>query len=1039
MRIHSLSLTDFGCWQNLSLGNLSGHINVLHGPNEAGKSTLMHFLRGMFYGHYPFASQVLAEEGSQEKNPPVGILGVETATGKYRVERTFSLGARPVLSTGGVSVESLVADESQETEGQGASATTLQVLLSGVDAAMYQNVFAFGLDEMEAIGVLGQTEAGDYLYDLSAGVDRVSLARVFRSLNSERDALLDSTGEGEIARLLEEQGALQAKRDEVAEELGRYRSLISERGRLEGKLQQLDSSAEEEKTRAAICDLAAALRPSWEKMQEASASREALGVIPEVTEAQFLALEELDTQENFLREQSRSIEERIAEAAETLRALPLREAMLRDGPEIEALLAQRPWIASRAQNIDRFSGEQSSSQRQARAESLELGVQVQEALPRLRNDARALKEARAVIRAAEAAARDHPLPVAEQEDEDAAAQLQAVEERAADLKRRIQLEQRLLQLSDTRQDLELQFEGLLQRKVLSVRVLLVSGSLFSLGVMLACSGLFLLSVATWGGILLTLTGIGGSVAGGWLKRMLQRAEDREWDAAERQRELLASQQQQAEADCQQIDQRLDDGRGPYAVQLREAEKQCATLQQAVAQQRANAGSREVAEKLAAEVAEAKAAYQEARRAWQRSLHAEGLPAKLSPAAVRRLAARCREEAEVEKRNAALRAEAVAQQEELAAIGRQVEALLEKAHVAAVESHDLSVGQLLLSKIDLLAQEWSEQTALFAERKQLRGLRWGLAREHRQCRRQLKLLQQRKARTFIDLGLSASEDLQQLAQTCATARGYEAEIASRKAEMVLACGTTCEFETVVSELDGVTEDQLRQERERIAKQRKKTGEKIVELAQQRARLGEQLLSLANDRRDAYLQLELSRVEARLETATSRWRDLVCTAQLLDSIRRCYEQQRQPAALQEASVYLDQMTDGRYRRVWTRLDREMLCVDDFQGRSLPASSLSRGTREPLMLALRLALVSQFARRGIRMPLVLDDILVHFDAERARLAVTLLQEFASAGGHQIFFFTCHKHLVTLLTEMGAEVRLLPETRARTDKAASDHSQAA
>ena len=221
--------------------------------------------------------------------------------------------------------------------------------------------------------------------------------------------------------------------------------------------------------------------------------------------------------------------------------------------------------------------------------------------------------------------------------------------------------------------------------------------------------------------------------------------------------------------------------------------------------------------------------------------------------------------------------------------------------STLESNDLTAGELLLHKIDLLSHEWSEQTALFSERKQLRGLRWGLAREHRQCRRQLKSLQRRKAQAFVDLGLSASEDLQQLARTCATARGYEAEIASRKAEMVLACGTTCEVEAVVSELDGVTEEQLRQERERIAKQRKKTDEKIVELAQQRARIGEQLLSLGNDRRDAYLQLELSRVEAQLETATSRWRDLVCTAQLLDSIRRCYEQQRQPAALQEASVY------------------------------------------------------------------------------------------------------------------------------------------
>ncbi len=39
MQILSLSLNDFGAWKNLSMGNLSGSLNVLHGPNEAGKTT----------------------------------------------------------------------------------------------------------------------------------------------------------------------------------------------------------------------------------------------------------------------------------------------------------------------------------------------------------------------------------------------------------------------------------------------------------------------------------------------------------------------------------------------------------------------------------------------------------------------------------------------------------------------------------------------------------------------------------------------------------------------------------------------------------------------------------------------------------------------------------------------------------------------------------------------------------------------------------------------------------------------------------------
>ena len=90
MQIQSLSLTDFGTWKNLSLGNLSGSLNVLHGPNEVGKTTLLRFLRGMFYGQELFRSEVPLTNPSG-KSRSVGIIDVETPSGKYRVERTFRL------------------------------------------------------------------------------------------------------------------------------------------------------------------------------------------------------------------------------------------------------------------------------------------------------------------------------------------------------------------------------------------------------------------------------------------------------------------------------------------------------------------------------------------------------------------------------------------------------------------------------------------------------------------------------------------------------------------------------------------------------------------------------------------------------------------------------------------------------------------------------------------------------------------------------------------------------------------------------------
>ena len=41
------------------------------------------------------------------------------------------------------------------------------------------------------------------------------------------------------------------------------------------------------------------------------------------------------------------------------------------------------------------------------------------------------------------------------------------------------------------------------------------------------------------------------------------------------------------------------------------------------------------------------------------------------------------------------------------------------------------------------------------------------------------------------------------------------------------------------------------------------------------------------------------------------------------------------------------------------------------------------------------------------MLDDVLVNFDAERAKAAAAVLRDFAAAG-HQLLVFTCHEHIL-------------------------------
>ncbi len=50
MKIKDIQIDGFGVWSELSVHSMPDTMTVFYGPNEAGKTTLMHFLRTMFYG-----------------------------------------------------------------------------------------------------------------------------------------------------------------------------------------------------------------------------------------------------------------------------------------------------------------------------------------------------------------------------------------------------------------------------------------------------------------------------------------------------------------------------------------------------------------------------------------------------------------------------------------------------------------------------------------------------------------------------------------------------------------------------------------------------------------------------------------------------------------------------------------------------------------------------------------------------------------------------------------------------------------------------
>ena len=188
-----------------------------------------------------------------------------------------------------------------------------------------------------------------------------------------------------------------------------------------------------------------------------------------------------------------------------------------------------------------------------------------------------------------------------------------------------------------------------------------------------------------------------------------------------------------------------------------------------------------------------------------------------------------------------------------------------------------------------------------------------------------------------------------------------------------------------------------------------------------RLGQQADVIASKKDSIRQRFQAVAADLRLARMAELWQSRAVAGQMMEDIRRAYEKERQPETLREASRYLKRLTNGMYVNIWTPLGEDALFVDASNGETLDVGALSRGTRELLFIAIRLALVVSFEKHGVQMPLIWDDVLVNFDYKRAATAAKLLVDFAKAG-RQIFLFTCHEHICQLFLRLGTPVCVLP-----------------
>ena len=137
-------------------------------------------------------------------------------------------------------------------------------------------------------------------------------------------------------------------------------------------------------------------------------------------------------------------------------------------------------------------------------------------------------------------------------------------------------------------------------------------------------------------------------------------------------------------------------------------------------------------------------------------------------------------------------------------------------------------------------------------------------------------------------------------------------------------------------------------------------------------------------------------------------LLLAKRLLEKSIVAWESRSQPEVYAQASRIFSELTNGAWRSVDMAGDGSLIATDAV-GAQRDVRHLSLGTCQQLYLALRVAMLLQATMVGRDIPIIADDILVHFDADRRACAARVLAELASK--RQVIVFTCHRETVHAL----------------------------
>ncbi len=1067
MKITELQVERFGVWSDLTLPLNAGGTNVFYGPNEAGKSTLMRFIRAMLFGFRP------QDERTAGPHPtPIrcdGALRIEKAGREHLVRRISAPGTRGRLMIDGV-------EDPLKTE------ALLKNLLGGITEPIYENIFAIGLNELQELATLDGEEVARHIYGISLGMDGERILKAHFGSENEGKLLLDDTGrEGELLRLVRDLDAVDRELVNLGDPSRKYDELVAKRDQLDNDIngrKQRQIQLQREIRGRAFMDR---VHAPWSKERQL---RREMDGLPRLVDFPSDGLQKIDGWDAEIeaidgrRRQAQADVDRVeAEVARNTldphleeQATAIRQML---GEQESVRFIERRLIDRRArQEITKRQLDQALVGLQGRwaTDRLEETEFSPAALYQLSQAARQFQRAgtsrgRIIRRYKQyAAIANRKLASTEEQVRHLGGLTfpqarEHAQRRLEELEQLMALRSRETSLTELMSGLDLQINLINRPKDLPDYFYATLWFFGIAGILLGAAGMLSLmdfgpiaetsswyfSSAPWivGGTYLSVAALCGGVV--WVMKEHFEPSRYGLDSLQRRRREIEHELAEVRHEIVRITQ-LDVARGPMP-----------TLADTIGEEPENLTEDSVARAIRRRIAEFDALERQtqriesirnrmaglrqslkarqrdivsARRTWCEQLRRLGLPETLKVkeafdllqlvADARRLYMEWRDD-----------------NRELEIDDRRVQDFRSRVEGMARRNGSRD------AKFDWyqLLSQWEIQLRQIEDSRQLLTR---LTQELDEKRKRLTQISEsvnavRALRSALLAKAGATDRSDLVAKLKAFQRYNELVRLHSAAQEEVASAARLEPDLAVVEEDLLRFVPSKNEEQSIQLRVELVGidEQLQQLFEKLGRIKQEILDLENDRRASSLKFERAQLADQLNQSVDRWLALKACGQTVEKMRSRVERTCQPEILKHASEYLERLTCGKYHNIWTPLGQRHLVVDDEQAESLKVEHLSKGTREQVFLAIRLAVMKDFADRGVELPMVLDDVVVNFDQLRTEAAVRTLLEFAEQG-QQIMMFTCHLHLAHLFENQGVEPIWLPARAAGTAAAAREGQRA-